>query len=90
MNRPCGKGVICHLCDKNLSSTSVLNRHFKNVHFGYKEDESNSKSRIICPFESCGEKFFRFVNLRNHVQKVHKVNLKQEDFEFGSIEGKHV
>ncbi|XP_018318469.1 zinc finger protein 84-like isoform X2 [Agrilus planipennis] len=80
----------CGNCNKKFLYKTCLVRHIKSC---FSSENKNNKSclrvltpgnRLICPQEDCGEKFLKYVNLRQHLMVQHDTNIEFEDLTFNS------
>ena len=62
------KTYKCHICNKNLSTNTVLKNHIQEVHEAMKP--------FYC--DICGTKFAQKVNLETHIISVHE-NVKKHE-----------
>ena len=73
---------ICQLCEENFSTRSSLNRHMKRKHKGISAPTQHGKALCL----ECGQKFYRTLDLRNHLTAEHGFHFPTELFHHSSIE----
>ncbi|KAH1013485.1 uncharacterized protein LOC109538690 [Dendroctonus ponderosae] len=92
--RPQRKEFACEMCEKAYCSQPGLKNHVKRSHCTDDAEQINENSavsvnrepRILCPHETCWEKFSHYKHLRDHILKAHDVEIDLETYEFDSID----
>lgn len=92
--RPQRRTFPCEMCEKAYSSQASLKNHVKSSHSTNDAEQISENSagireaRILCPHETCSEKFSHYTHLRGHIFTVHNIRIDLEMYEFDSIDGK--